>query len=99
MLAEDDDGPLHVRVLGRDEADAQFMAKLWRFLLYKDGGPTLHLTRLEDVEHEAYTLLLADAPASASPPSSSRERPGRAPRSSWSDRPTGRGSPTPTRPT
>ncbi len=59
MLARDDDGPLHVRVLGRDEADAQFMAKLWRFLLYKDGGPRLYLTRLEDVEHEAYTLLLA----------------------------------------
>ena len=59
MLAEDDDGPLHVRVLGRDEADAQFMAKLWRFLLYKDGGPRLYMTRLEDVEHEAYTLLLA----------------------------------------
>ena len=39
MLAEDDDGPLHVRVLGRDEADAQFLAKFWRFLLYKDGGP------------------------------------------------------------
>ena len=59
MLAEDDDGPLHVRVLGRDEADAQFMAKLWRFVLYKDGGPRLYMTRLEDVEHEAYTLLLA----------------------------------------
>ena len=60
-VAEDDDGPLRVRVLGRDEADAQLLAKFWRFLFYKDGGPTLHLTRLEDVEHEAYTLLLADA--------------------------------------
>ena len=60
MVAEDDDGPLRVRVLGRDEADAQLLAKFWRFLFYKDGGPTLHLTRLEDVEHEAYTLLLAD---------------------------------------
>jgi undecaprenyl-diphosphatase len=59
MLAADDDGPLHVRVLGRDESDAQFMAKLWRFLLYKDGGPRVYMTRLEDVEHEAYTLLLA----------------------------------------
>ena len=59
MLAQDDDGPLHVRVLGRDEADAQYMAKVWRFLLYKDGGPRLYMTRLEDIEHEAYTLLLA----------------------------------------
>ena len=60
MHAEDDDGRMLVRVLGRDEADAQFLAKFWRFLFYKDGGPTFHLTRLEDVEHEAYTLLLAD---------------------------------------
>ncbi len=59
MTARDDEGPLNVRVLGRDESDAQFVAKLWRFLVYKDGGPRLYLTRLEDVEHEAYTLLLA----------------------------------------
>ena len=32
----------------------------WRSLAYKDGGPTLHLTRLEDVEAQAYTLLLAE---------------------------------------
>jgi undecaprenyl-diphosphatase len=59
MTAQDDDGPLALRVLGRDEADAQYLAKAWRFLAYKDGGPTVHLTRLEDVEHEAYTVLLA----------------------------------------
>jgi undecaprenyl-diphosphatase len=59
MVARDTEGPLHVRVLGRDEADAQFYAKAWRWLLYKDSGPELHLTRLSDVEHEAYTLLLA----------------------------------------
>ncbi len=59
MLATDDEGPLAVRVLGRDEADAQFWAKAWRWMLYKDSGNDLHLTRLADVEHEAYTLLLA----------------------------------------
>lgn len=59
MVATDAHGPLHVRVLGRDEADSQFWAKAWRWLLYKDSGPELHLTRLADVEHEAYTLLLA----------------------------------------
>jgi len=59
MVAHDAEGPLTVQVLGRDEADAQLVAKLTRGLLYKDGGPTVHLTRLEDVEHEAYTLLLA----------------------------------------
>jgi undecaprenyl-diphosphatase len=59
MVARDREGPLHVRVLGRDETDAQFWSKAWRWLLYKDSGPELHLTRLSDVEHEAYSLLLA----------------------------------------
>lgn len=59
MLARDRAGPLSIRVLGRDEADAQLMAKVWRAILYKDSGPTVHLTRLQDVEHGAYTLLLA----------------------------------------
>lgn len=60
MYARDDTGPVHIRVLGRDEADAQLMSKFWRFVLYKDGGPDLHLTRLEDVEQEAFALLLAE---------------------------------------
>jgi uncharacterized membrane protein YbhN (UPF0104 family) len=58
MIARDDHGLLEVRVLGRDEADAQMVAKFWRSLLYKDGGATLQRTRLADVEHEAYTILL-----------------------------------------
>ena len=60
MTGVDDTGPLEIRVLGRDEADAQLMSKLWRFVLYKDGGPALHLTRLEDVEQQAYATLLAE---------------------------------------
>ena len=60
FLAHDDHGPLWVRVIGRDEADSQFFAKVWRSLVYKDSGPQLFLTRAQDVEHEAYTLLLAE---------------------------------------
>jgi glycosyltransferase 2 family protein len=60
MYALDDRGRVHVRVLGRDEADVQVLAKFWRFALYKDGGPDVHLTRLEDVEQEALALLLAE---------------------------------------
>jgi uncharacterized membrane protein YbhN (UPF0104 family) len=60
MSARDAQGDLMVRVLGRDEADAQLMAKFWRSLAYKDGGPALHTTRLEDVEAQAYALLLAE---------------------------------------
>jgi undecaprenyl-diphosphatase len=59
MVARSADGPLEIRVLGRDEADAQLLARFWRFLLYKDGGPQLRLTRLEDVEHDAFAMLLA----------------------------------------
>src|SRR5213076_1097905 len=39
MCAHDEHGDLMVRVLGRDEADAQLMSKFWRWLAYKDGGP------------------------------------------------------------
>jgi undecaprenyl-diphosphatase len=60
MLATRGDEELMVRVLGRDESDAQFLAKAWRWLAYKDGGPELHLTRREDVEAEAYATLLAE---------------------------------------
>jgi undecaprenyl-diphosphatase len=60
MIAYDDRGALRARVLGRDEADAQFLAKFWRWLLYREGGPAVHLTRLEDVQSEAYSLLLAE---------------------------------------
>jgi len=60
MTTSDDGGALSVLVLGRDEADAQVLSKLGRFLVYKDSGPTLHLTRLEAVQEEAYSLLLAE---------------------------------------
>jgi uncharacterized membrane protein YbhN (UPF0104 family)/tRNA A-37 threonylcarbamoyl transferase component Bud32 len=59
MLAHDDEGPLELKVIGRDEADAQLLGKLWRAVFYKDSGPTLFLTRLQQVEHEAYTALRA----------------------------------------
>jgi uncharacterized membrane protein YbhN (UPF0104 family) len=60
MSARDAHGDLVVRVLGRDEADAQLMSKAWRSIAYKDGGPAVHSTRLEDVEAQAYALLLAE---------------------------------------
>lgn len=50
---------LAVEVVGRDATDAKLFAKLWRFVWYKDSGPTLSLTREQHVEHEAYVLLLA----------------------------------------
>lgn len=59
MLCDDDRGRLVLKVIGRDEADAQFLSKLWRFLFYKDRSASLYWTRLQQVEHEAYTALRA----------------------------------------
>jgi undecaprenyl-diphosphatase len=59
MSASDPGGPLRIKVIGRDEADAQFLAKLWRSVVYRDSGPRLALTRLHQVEHEAFLMLLA----------------------------------------
>lgn len=61
MMAElaGHDLPLRVKVLGRDETDARLVAKAWRFVAYRDSGPTLYLTRAQEVEHEAYAVLLA----------------------------------------
>jgi uncharacterized membrane protein YbhN (UPF0104 family) len=59
FLADDQDGPLWVKVLGRDETDAQLLAKTLRFLLYKDSGPVFFWTRLGQLQYEAYAWLLA----------------------------------------
>jgi undecaprenyl-diphosphatase len=59
MVGVDGEGPLSIKVIGRDESDARLVAKLWRFLLYKDSGRRPSWTRLADVEHEAYVTLLA----------------------------------------
>jgi len=59
MLADSPDGPLDVTVMGRDERDARWFNKSWRWLVYRDSGPTLFHSRLQEVEHEAYLLLRA----------------------------------------
>jgi uncharacterized protein (TIRG00374 family) len=59
-MVGDDGEPLLVRVYGRDAADAQLLAKAWRFLWYRDSGPTFALSRLQQVEHEAYLTLRSE---------------------------------------
>jgi len=51
--------PLDVKVYGRDAYEGQFLATLWRFLIYRDSGPRFRAGRLELVEHEAFVTLLA----------------------------------------
>ncbi len=53
-------GPrLRVEVYGRDAADAKLLTKAGRFLLYRDSGPSLTFTRLQQVEHEAFLTVRA----------------------------------------
>ena len=52
-------GRLGISVYGRDAADAKLLTKAGRFLLYRDSGPSLTITRLQQVEHEAYLTLRA----------------------------------------
>ena len=59
MTAQSAEGPLRIKVIGRDEADAQFLAKLWRYVVYRDSGPRLAWTRIQEVEHEAFLMLIA----------------------------------------
>jgi undecaprenyl-diphosphatase len=52
---------VRITALGRDEADAQFMARLGRYIAYRNAPPTLFPTRRQQVEYEAYVCLLAAA--------------------------------------
>jgi len=55
----DSSGRIGIAVYGRDAADARLLTKAGRFLLYRDSGPSLTLTRLQHVEHEAYLTMRA----------------------------------------
>jgi glycosyltransferase 2 family protein len=56
----DDGTDLDVKVYGRDAWDGQLLVSLWRFTWYRDADPTLALSRLQQVEHEAFITLLAE---------------------------------------
>jgi uncharacterized membrane protein YbhN (UPF0104 family) len=51
---------LDVSVYGRDASDSQLLVKATRFIFYRDSGATLTITRLQQVEHEAYLTLMAE---------------------------------------
>jgi uncharacterized membrane protein YbhN (UPF0104 family)/tRNA A-37 threonylcarbamoyl transferase component Bud32 len=57
--AEDDEGPLKVRVLGRDAQDTQRIARWWHSLAYRDPPRSVTVGRLEQVQHEALATLMA----------------------------------------
>jgi len=55
----DSPGRLRIEVYGRDAADARLLTKAGRFALYRDSGPSLTITRLQQVEHEAWLTVRA----------------------------------------
>jgi glycosyltransferase 2 family protein len=60
--AHDADSPgqrIGIAVYGRDAADARLLTKAGRFLFYRDSGPSLTITRLQQVEHEGYLTMRA----------------------------------------
>jgi len=59
--------PVVISVYGRDAADAKLLTKAGRFLFYRDSGPSLTITRLQQVEHEAYLTLRARQSGAAVP--------------------------------
>ena len=58
---------LGIAVYGRDAADARLLTKAGRFLLYRDSGPSLMLTRLQQVEREAFLTLRSGQAGAAVP--------------------------------
>ncbi|MDQ6928206.1 MAG: hypothetical protein M3159_06030, partial [Actinomycetota bacterium] len=59
FLARDETGPVRITALGRDEADAQFLARAWRFLAFRDAPPILYPSRRRQIEYEASIERLA----------------------------------------
>ena len=59
-FGHDEEGrTLKVRILGRDAQDTQRLARRWRLLAYRDPPRSAPVGRLEQVEHEAVTTLMA----------------------------------------
>ena len=58
-VGRDAEGPLQVRVLGRDAQDTQRLARRWRLLAYRDPPRSAPVGRLEQVEHEGLALFMA----------------------------------------
>ncbi len=59
FTGSDDKGPIDISVYGRDSHDAQLLAKVFRHVVYRASGATLALTRLQQVEHQAFVTLMA----------------------------------------
>lgn len=53
-------GRVEIKAYGRDATDSQLFARAWRYLWYRDTEPSLMLTRMQSVEHEALVTMMAE---------------------------------------
>jgi uncharacterized membrane protein YbhN (UPF0104 family) len=53
-------GQLRVDAFGRDQRDGQFNARLWHAAMYKEPGSSAFGSRIQQVDHVAYSLMLAE---------------------------------------
>jgi uncharacterized membrane protein YbhN (UPF0104 family)/membrane-associated phospholipid phosphatase len=51
---------LRVDAFGRDQRDGQLVAKLWHRIMYRDPGVPVFGSRIQQVEHIGYALVLAE---------------------------------------
>ena len=58
-------GLVEIKAYGRDSTDSQLFARTWRYLWYRDAEPTLMLTRMQSVEHEALVTMMAERTAAS----------------------------------
>jgi uncharacterized membrane protein YbhN (UPF0104 family)/membrane-associated phospholipid phosphatase len=58
---------VRIAAYGRDQRDAEVAARLWHRALYREPGLSVSGTRLQQVEHVAYALLLADRAGAHAP--------------------------------
>jgi glycosyltransferase 2 family protein len=59
VKGEDADGPLLVKVYGRDAHDTQLLATLWHTVWYREPGSPLWFGRRQQVANEGFVTLLA----------------------------------------
>jgi glycosyltransferase 2 family protein len=59
FLASSGEHDLRVVAIGRDEADTQFLARLSRYLAFRDSPPAPLPTRRQQVEYEGFVMLTA----------------------------------------
>jgi len=58
-VTDGDGARLRVYAFGRDQRDAQLAAKAWRWTMYREPGVPLFGSRLQQVEHIGYGMMLA----------------------------------------